>query len=74
MKISLTKLLALAIWVPSLVLISFSGYFLYNSVNEYSNTQKSIKYLELAKKIENILVYLGQERKGYKLHLFSIKR
>jgi signal transduction histidine kinase len=62
MKMSLTKLLALAIWIPSLVLISFSGYFLYNNYQKYVTTEKSIKYLELAKKIENILVYLGQER------------
>ncbi len=62
MKMSLNKLLAIAIWIPSLILISLSGYFLYNSYNKYVYTQKSIKYLELAKKIENILVYVGQER------------
>ncbi|GAB6073916.1 ATP-binding protein [Nautilia lithotrophica] len=62
MKLSLTKLLAIAIWIPSLVLISFSGYFLYNSYQKYVTTQKSLKYLELAKRIENMLVYLGQER------------
>jgi signal transduction histidine kinase/CheY-like chemotaxis protein len=62
MKMSLTKLLTLAIWIPSLVLISFSGYFLYNSYQKYVETEKSLKYLTLAKKIENMLVYLGQER------------
>ena len=62
MKMSLTKLLALAIWIPSLILISFSGYFLYVKYQQYVETEKSLKYLNLAKKIENILVYLGQER------------
>jgi len=62
MKMSLTKLLAIAIWIPSIVLISFSGYFLYNSYIKYDQTQKSLKYLELAKKIERIIVILGQER------------
>lgn len=62
MKMSLTKLLALAIWIPSLVLISFSGYFLYNSYQKYVKTEKSLKYLELAKRIENMLVAIGQER------------
>ncbi|ACM92264.1 sensor histidine kinase/response regulator [Nautilia profundicola AmH] len=62
MKMSLTKLLAIAIWIPSLVLITFSGYFLYNSYQKYVTTQKSLKYLELAKRIESMLVYLGQER------------
>jgi len=62
MKMSLTKLLAIAIWIPSIVLISFSGYFLYNSYIKYDQTQKSLKYLELAKKIEKMIVLLGQER------------
>ena len=50
MKMSLTKLLALAIWLPSLLLISFSGYFLYDSYLKYNQTEKSIKYLNSAKK------------------------
>jgi signal transduction histidine kinase len=62
MKMSLTKLLALAIWIPSLVLISISGYFLYTNNVKYQQTQESLKYLELAKKLEQMLLYLGQER------------
>ena len=62
MRMSLTKLLALAIWLPSLLLISFSGYFLYDATVKYNNTQDSIKYLTLAKKLEKMLLYLGQER------------
>jgi len=62
MKMSLTKLLAIVIWVPSLILILISGYFLYKNFQEYDHLQTSLKYLELTKKIENILVYLGEER------------
>ena len=62
MKMSLTKLLIIVIWVPSLILISISGYFLYQNFQKYNQLQTSMKYLELTKKIENILVYLGQER------------
>ncbi len=62
MKLSLTKLLALAIWLPSLILISFSGYFLYINYNKYEQTQTSLKYLQLAKRMEQMLLYLGQER------------
>ena len=62
MKMSLTKLLAIVIWIPSLILISISGYFLYQNFQKYNQLQESLKYLELTKKIENILVYLGQER------------
>ena len=62
MKMSLTKLLALAIWLPSIILMSLSGFFLYENFNKYSNTNKSVKYLELTKKLEDMLVALGQER------------
>ena len=62
MKMSLTKLLAIAIWLPTLLLISYSGYSLYENYNKYQNTQKSLKYLELAKRLEQMLLYLGQER------------
>ncbi|MEO1927872.1 MAG: ATP-binding protein [Nautiliaceae bacterium] len=62
MKLSLTKLLAIAIWVPSIILISISGYFLYVNYGKYSSTQKSLKYLQLAKTLEDMLLYLGQER------------
>ena len=62
MKMSLTKLLAIAIWIPTLLLISYSGYSLYQNYQKYESTQKSIKYLELAKRLEQMLLYLGQER------------
>jgi len=62
MNFSLTKLLVLAIWLPSLILISISGYFLYINYNKYTQTEKSLKYLQLAKRMEQMLLYLGQER------------
>jgi len=71
MKMSLTKLLAIAIWLPSLLLISYSGYSLYQNYQKYQTTQKSLKYLELAKKLEQMLVYLGQERGSSSIYSVS---
>ena len=62
MKMSISKLLAIAIWLPVLMLLGLSGYNAYTQYQKYQNAQKSIKYLELGKKLENLLVYLGQER------------
>jgi signal transduction histidine kinase/CheY-like chemotaxis protein len=62
MKSSLTRLISLAIFVPTLILMVISGYFLYQNYNKYQKVNKSIKYLELAKRLEKMLVYLGQER------------
>ena len=62
MKLSLSKLLAIAIWLPSLILIGWSGYNLYNQYKNYQNEALNIKYLKLGNKLENLLVYLGQER------------
>ena len=62
MKMSISKLLAIAIWLPVLMLLGLSGYNLYTQINKYEKAQKSIEYLKLGKKLENILVYLGQER------------
>ncbi|GAX87281.1 conserved hypothetical protein [Lebetimonas natsushimae] len=62
MKLSLSKLLAIAIWLPSLILISWSGYNLYTQFKKYNEYKLNIKYLELGNRLENLLVYLGQER------------
>jgi two-component system sensor histidine kinase BarA len=62
MKISLSKLMAIAIWLPGLILLGISGYNLYTQFNEYKSQQRGVKYLELGDKLENLLVYLGQER------------
>ena len=62
MKVSISKLLAIAIWLPVAMLLGISGYNLYTQYEKYQKNEKSIKYLELGKKLENLLVYLGQER------------
>ncbi|WP_024790013.1 nitrate- and nitrite sensing domain-containing protein [Lebetimonas sp. JH292] len=62
MKLSLSKLLAIAIWLPSLILIGWSGFNLYEQFQTYQSEQKVVKYLKLGNKLENLLVYLGQER------------
>ena len=64
MKMSLTKLLAIAIWIPSLILISISGYFLYINFNKYNQTVKSLNYLQLAKKMERMLIKILIELKA----------
>ncbi|MEO1958713.1 MAG: ATP-binding protein [Nautiliaceae bacterium] len=61
-KGSLTKLIAAAIFVPTLILMTISGISLYKNAKTYIEVQKSVKYLELAKRLEEILVALGQER------------
>ncbi|NPA87884.1 MAG: response regulator [Epsilonproteobacteria bacterium] len=62
MKGSLIRLINLAIFVPTLVLMTISGYFLYKNFMEYQNVKESTKYLKLAEKLEDMLIYLGQER------------
>ncbi|MEO1923218.1 MAG: ATP-binding protein [Nautiliaceae bacterium] len=62
MKTSLTKLISLAVFIPTIILLSISGYFLYKNYNTYNHVKIAAKNLELAKHLENMLVYLGQER------------
>jgi len=62
MKGSLIRLINLAVFLPTIVLMSISGYFLYQNFMKYRNVQESVKYLHLAEKLENMIVYLGQER------------
>jgi len=62
MKTSLTRLISLAVFLPTLILMSISGYFLYKNYQKHEQVKQSIKYLELAKRLEKMLVYLGQER------------
>jgi len=45
-----------------LVLMGISGYFLYQNFQKYQQVKEGKKYLELTEKLENMLVYLGQER------------
>ncbi len=62
MKGSLLRLITIAVFLPTLILITISGYFLYKNYKKYDEIQTSQKYLELSKKLENMLIYLGQER------------
>ena len=62
MKGSLIKLIAAAIFIPVLILIGTSGYFLYQNFNKYEQAKETLKYMELNKRLEKALVYLGQER------------
>ena len=62
MRGSLIRLITIAVFLPTLILMGISGYFLYQNFQKYQNVQKSTQYLELTKRLENMLVYLGQER------------
>ncbi|EDM23902.1 ATP-binding protein [Caminibacter mediatlanticus] len=62
MRGSLVKLISIVVFVPTLILLSISGFFLYKNFVQYQKVQESKKYLELTKKLENMLIYLGQER------------
>ena len=71
MKLSLKKLIALAIFVPAIILFGLSGFFFYKNFQNYQNVQKAQKYIELTKKLENILVALGQERGTSSIYFVS---
>jgi hypothetical protein len=62
MRGSLIRLITFAVFVPTLILMGISGYFLYENYQKYQEVKKGAQYLELTKKLENMLVYLGQER------------
>jgi len=71
MKSSLIKLIAIAVFLPTLILMGISGYFLYQNFQKYQQVQKSIKYMKLTNKLENMLVYLGQERGASSIYAVS---
>ena len=62
MRGSLIKLIAMAVFVPTLILMGISGFFLYKNYEKFQNVQVQEKYLQLTKRLETMLVYLGQER------------
>ncbi len=62
MKNSLVKKISIAVFVPTLILMAISGYFLYKNFENFQTVNSGKKYLQLTKKLENMLVYLGQER------------
>ena len=62
MRGSLIKLITIAVFLPTLILTGISGYFLYKNYKSYEEVKKSKQHLELTKKLEAMLFYLGQER------------
>ena len=71
MKLSIKKLLALAILLPGILLILGSGFYFYLNFKQYENVNKAESYVELAKKLENILVALGEERGTSSIYFVS---
>ena len=71
MKISLSKLLNIAIFLPILILFGIGGYYFYKNFTTYQKFQESKKYIELTKKLENILVALGEERGSSAIYFVS---
>ena len=71
MKLSLNKLISLAIFVPALILFGLSGFFFYKNFHNYQQVKSSQKYVELTKRLENILVALGQERGTSSIYFVS---
>ena len=71
MKLSLNRLISLAIFVPALILFGLSSFFFYQNFQNYQKVQKDQKYIELTKRLENILVALGQERGTSSIYFVS---
>ncbi len=71
MKLSLNKFIELAIFIPALILFGFSSFFFYQNFQNYQKIQKTQKYITLTKKLENILVALGQERGTSSIYFVS---
>ncbi len=71
MKFSIKKLLAIAIMLPAILLILGSGFYFYLNFTQYQKVKQSENYVELAKKLENILVALGEERETSSIYFIS---
>ena len=71
MKLSLNKLISLAIFVPAFILFGLSGFFFYKNFHNYQQVKSSQKYVELTKRLENILVALGEERGTSSIYFVS---
>jgi len=71
MKVSLSKLLNIAIFLPILILLGTSGYYFYQNFMKYEKFQKSTESIELTKKLEHILVALGEERGSSSIYFVS---
>ena len=71
MKLSLNKLISLAIFVPAVILFGISSFFFYKNFQNYQKVQQAQGYVKLTKKLENILVALGQERGTSSIYFVS---
>ncbi len=71
MKLSLSKLLNIAIFLPIFILFGVSGYYFYQNFTEYEKFENSKNYITLTKKLEKILVALGEERGSSAIYFVS---
>ena len=71
MKLSLNKLIGIAIFLPVLILLLVSGISLYQNYQNYDKAVTAQKELTLAKKLEAILVALGEERGTSSIYFVS---
>ncbi len=71
MRLSIKKALAIAILLPAFLLILGSGFYFYLNFQKYQSVEKSEEYVTLAKKLENILVALGEERGTSSIYFVS---
>jgi len=71
MKLSLSKLIGIAIFFPILIILGISGFSFYKNYTTYNQIEQSQKELELAKKLEAILVALGEERGTSSIYFVS---
>ena len=71
MKLSLSKLIGIAIFLPILIILGISGFSFYKNFKTYQKVQHSQKELELAKKLEKVLVALGEERGTSSIYFVS---
>jgi len=71
MKLSLNKLIGIAIFLPILIILGISGFSFYKNYQIYQEIKESQKELELTKKLEAILVALGEERGTSSIYFVS---
>ena len=71
MKLSLSKLIGIAIFLPILIILGITGFSLYKNYETYKNVKQSQKELELAKRLEALLVALGEERGTSSIYFVS---
>ena len=71
MKLSLSKLIGIAIFLPILIILGISGFSFYKNYEIYNHVKESEKQVELAKRLEAILVALGEERGTSSIYFVS---